>query len=68
MRDSRWDDLLEQVKLFYNNDDIEILNMGDIYIPTERLRRKALSVPNLCHYKVDLFNSVVDMQLLEHNN
>ncbi|XP_059629026.1 uncharacterized protein LOC132271602 [Cornus florida] len=65
MRESGWDSLLNEVSSFFVKHDIPIPNMDDTFLPRGRLRRKAHDKSNLHHYRVDLFNSIIDMQLQE---
>ncbi|XP_059669396.1 uncharacterized protein LOC132314568 [Cornus florida] len=65
MRESGWDSLLNEVSSFCVKHDIPIPNMDDTFLPRGRLRRKAHDKSNLHHYRVDLFYSIIDMQLQE---
>jgi len=42
--------------------------MDNIFIPTGRSRRNTRSFPNLHHYRYDLFNTIIDLQVQELNN
>ena len=42
--------------------------MDDTFIARRRLRRKVEEVTNLHHLRIELFNSVSDMQLQELND
>ena len=68
MRDDEWESLLTEVSSFCSKHDISILNMDDIFVFPGRPRRKAPQITNLYHYRVELFYTVIDMQLQELNN
>ncbi|KAL5577660.1 hypothetical protein UlMin_019359 [Ulmus minor] len=68
MRDSGWDSLIDQVFSFCEKKDINIPNMDDIFKPPGRSRRKVQETTNLHHFRVELFYSVIDMQLRELND
>ncbi|CAN1157896.1 Zinc finger MYM-type protein 1 [Linum perenne] len=68
MRDNGWEPLLDDVLSFCNKESIPISNMDDLYFPHNRGRRKAQPITNLHRFKVDLFYTVVDMQLQKLNN
>lgn len=65
MWDDGWGSLLEEVLIFCEKFHIATLNMDDLYIDEKRSRRKAEKVTNSHHYRVQLFNTVIDMQLWE---
>ncbi|XP_071715238.1 uncharacterized protein [Rutidosis leptorrhynchoides] len=67
MRDIGWESLLEKVSSFCEKTGIDILNMDDPYYDCIS-RRRGSHVSSLHHYKVDVFYSVIDMQLRELNN
>ncbi|XP_050222231.1 uncharacterized protein LOC126672328 [Mercurialis annua] len=68
MRDSGWNSLMDEVTLFCNSHDIQVPNMEDVYIPPGRSRRNFEKVKNMHHYKVEVFSTVIDLQLQELNN
>ena len=51
---------------FCGEHDIEIPNMEDMH--TRRSRRRATDVTNLHYYRVEMFYTVIDMQLQELNS
>ena len=53
---------------FYTTHDIPILNMDEIFVVSRRLRRNTQQNTNLHHYRIELFYTVIDMQLQEFNN
>ena len=68
MRDNRWNFLLQEVALFCQEHNIDIPNIDDIYKARGRPRRRAQEVTNAHQYRVELFYSVIDMQLQELND
>ncbi|XP_075645291.1 uncharacterized protein LOC142616297 [Castanea sativa] len=68
MRDDEWISLLTGVSSFCATHDIPILNMDEIFVVSGRPRRNTQQNTNLHHYLVELFYTVIDMQLQELNN
>ena len=68
MRDDEWISLLTEVSLFYTTHDIPILNIDEIFVVNGRLRCNTQQNTNLHHYCVELFYTVIDIQLQEFNN
>ncbi|CAI0434959.1 unnamed protein product [Linum tenue] len=68
MRDNGWESLLDDVVSSCTKDSIHIPIMHDVYVLPGRSRRKAPDITNLHHFQVELFYTVVDMQLQELNN
>ncbi|KAM3695753.1 hypothetical protein ACJW31_07G157300 [Castanea mollissima] len=66
MRDDGWNSLLEGVSAFCAKNNIDVPNMDDLYQPWPR--RKAQNMKNSHHYQVELFYTVIDMQLQELNS
>ena len=56
------------MSLFYTIHDIPILNIDKIFVVRGRLRRNTQQNTNLHNYCVELFYTVIDMQLQEFNN
>ncbi|KAL5557496.1 hypothetical protein UlMin_039732 [Ulmus minor] len=67
MRDDGWDSIFSQVSTFCGIHEIIIPNMDDTFVAQGRSRRKSPEVTNLHHFRVDIFYSVIDMQLQELN-
>ena len=67
MRDNGWDSIFSQVSTFCAKHEILIRNMDDKFVAQGRSWRKAQEVTNLHHFRVDIFYSVIDMQLQELN-
>ena len=63
MRDDEWISLLTEMSSFCTTYDIPILNIDEIFIVSERSRRNTQQNTNLHHYHVELFYTVIDMQL-----
>ena len=68
MRDDKWKSLLTEVSSFCTTHDISILNMDEIFVVNGRPRRNTQQNTNLHHYRVELFYTIIDMQLQELNN
>ncbi|CAN1224432.1 Zinc finger MYM-type protein 1 [Linum perenne] len=54
--------------LFCNKENIHIPSMNDVFVLPGRSRRNSQHVTNLHHYQVEVFYTVVDMQLQELNS
>ncbi|XP_061949963.1 uncharacterized protein LOC133673242 [Populus nigra] len=65
MRKNDWESLLEEVSSFCIKHDIDILNMDDEYKLRGRSRQKSQGITNLYHFRYELFNNIIDMQLTE---
>jgi len=65
MRENDWESLLEKVSSFCIKHDIDILNMDDEYKLRGRSRRKSQGITNLHHFRYELFNNIIGMQLTE---
>ena len=68
MRDDEWISLLTEVSSFCTTHDIPILNMDEIFVVSGRLWRNTQQNTDLHHYRVELFYTIIDMQLQELNN
>ncbi|XP_075658596.1 uncharacterized protein LOC142628367 [Castanea sativa] len=68
MRNDEWISLLTEVSSFCATQDIPILNMDEIFVVSGRPRCNTQQNTNLHHYRVELFYTVIDMQLQELNN
>ena len=53
---------------FYTTHDIPIMNMDEIFVVSERPQHNTQQNTNLHHYRVELFYTVIDLQLQELNN
>ena len=68
LRDDEWKSLLTEVSSFCTTHDISILNMDEIFVVSGRSRSNTQQNTNLHHYRVELFYTVIVMQLQELNN
>ena len=68
MKNDEWISSLTKVSLFCTTHDIPILNMDEIFVVSGRLRRNTQQNTNLHHYRVELFYTIIDLQLQELNN
>ncbi|XP_021754893.1 uncharacterized protein LOC110720191 [Chenopodium quinoa] len=70
LRDDGWDSHMEKVTTFMVKYDIEIPNMEEKYVVPGRrqFRGGRPQVTNLHHFRVEVFLSVIDLQLQELNN
>ncbi|CAN1125912.1 Zinc finger MYM-type protein 1 [Linum perenne] len=68
LRDCGWESLLDDVVAFCVKEGIKVVEMNDAYVPPGRSRRKGQQVTSLHHFRVEVFYTVVDMQLQELNN
>ena len=68
MRCDGWESFLTEISSFSAQHNIEVPKMDDIFILTGRSRRNTQSFSNLHHYRYDLFNTVIDLQVQELNN
>ena len=66
MRDDEWESLLTKMSSFCTRHVIPI--MDEIFVVSGRLRRNTQQNTNFHHYRVELFYTVIDMQLQELNN
>ena len=67
MRKNGWDSFIGQVSSFCDKHNIDGPNMDDIFVAKGKSRCKAEETINLHYYPVDLYYSVIDMQLQEFN-
>ncbi|XP_022867080.1 uncharacterized protein LOC111386832 [Olea europaea var. sylvestris] len=71
MRDEGWDSFFEEVCSFCQQHYIYVPNMDNIFVRLAirgRPQRNSPEITNLHHYRVDLFYSVIDLQLQELND
>ncbi|XP_062113961.1 uncharacterized protein LOC133824967 [Humulus lupulus] len=68
MRDNGWDSLVEEVSNFCMKFNIYVLDMNHMYCPQGKSRRKAPKLTNFHYFRVDFFNTVIDLQLQEINS
>ncbi|KAI8543505.1 hypothetical protein RHMOL_Rhmol08G0223500 [Rhododendron molle] len=65
MRESGWITLLNVTSSFCEKHEIAVHNMDDLFVPRGGKRRKAHKVTNLHHFRFEIFNSIIDMQVIE---
>ncbi|KAL5573452.1 hypothetical protein UlMin_023049 [Ulmus minor] len=68
MRDTGWNSLVDAVSDFCVGQNIDVLNMENMYCAQGKSRRKAPKLTNMHYYHVDFFNAVIDLQLQELNS
>ncbi|KAL5543761.1 hypothetical protein UlMin_007545 [Ulmus minor] len=68
MRDTGWNSLVDAVSDFCVEQNIDVLNMENMYCAQGKSRRKAPKLTNMHYYHVDFFNAVIDLQLQELNS
>ncbi|KAK9750950.1 hypothetical protein RND81_02G231900 [Saponaria officinalis] len=68
IRDEGWEEFFSNVSTFCFKHDIEVPNMDDNYVPPGKSRRYFEKVKNLHRFRVDMFISIIDLQLYELNN
>ncbi|XP_062074919.1 uncharacterized protein LOC133778924 [Humulus lupulus] len=68
MRDNGWDSLVEEVSKFCVEFNIDVLNMDGMYCAHGKSRRRAPKLTNFHYFRIDFFNSVIDLQLQELNS
>ncbi|XP_021747713.1 zinc finger MYM-type protein 1-like [Chenopodium quinoa] len=70
LRDEGWDSLMEKILSFTTKYEIKVLDMNATYVvPGRRMfRGKRLGVSNLHHFRVEVFISVIDLQLQDLEN
>ena len=68
MREHEWESFLTEVSYFCTTHDISVLNMDETFVVCGRSRRNTQQKTNLHHYRVELFYTIIDMQLQELNN
>ncbi|XP_021719880.1 zinc finger MYM-type protein 1-like [Chenopodium quinoa] len=68
MRDHGWEEFLHLVLSFCAKHNVEAPNMDDMYVPRGRSKRFFSKVTNLHRFRVEMYLSVIDLQLQELNN
>src|SRR4051812_47195646 len=68
MRNDGWNFLIDQVSSFCQKHEICVPIMDELYLTAGRSRRRGHKVTNLHHFRVELFNTVLNMQLQELND
>ncbi|KAJ8775426.1 hypothetical protein K2173_023191 [Erythroxylum novogranatense] len=69
LRDEGWEELLLEVKYFCEKVNIPMLDLNSLYVAKRgRAHHQQDEILLEHHYKVDIFNAVIDSQLQELNN
>ena len=68
VKDDEWMFLLTEMSSFCTTHDIPILNMDEIFVVSGRPQCNTQQNINLHYYRVELFYTVIVMQLQELNN
>jgi len=67
-RDEGWNPLLNNVSSFSVKHDIEIPNMDDFHIVRGKSNRRVSNITNEHYYHIDVFYTILDMQMQEINS
>ncbi|KAH0665971.1 hypothetical protein KY285_027177 [Solanum tuberosum] len=65
MRDGEWEHLMDDVSSFCVKHDILIPKMDDLYVIPRGLKRKVSTFTYSYHYRVKVFDAIIDSQLQE---
>ncbi|KAH9669535.1 hypothetical protein KPL70_021825 [Citrus sinensis] len=68
MREHGWNSLLSQVSSFCEKRFIIVPVMENMFLTPGRSRHRAQEITNMHHYRIDLFCTILDMQLQELNS
>ena len=68
MRENEWDYFFDQVTTFCGKHEIKVPDMEEIFVTKSRSRRKVQDITNFHHFRVELFYSIIDIQLQELND
>ncbi|CAN1136662.1 Zinc finger MYM-type protein 1 [Linum perenne] len=68
LRDNGWETLFQETIRFCIEESIEVPNSSDIYVRRGKSKRIRERVTCLHHFQVEVFYTVIDMQLQEINN
>ncbi|KAI0507316.1 hypothetical protein KFK09_013438 [Dendrobium nobile] len=68
MRDNKWEEFITKLTFFCEQHKIDISDMNDRWVARGRPRRRAQDMTNLYHFRVEIFYTVIDMQLQELSN
>lgn len=67
-RDDGCDSLIDKVSVFRNKHDICVPNIDDVFVVSGRPQRNASHTTNLHNFQVEMFSTVIDMDLQELNS
>ncbi|XP_028550284.1 uncharacterized protein LOC114579549 [Dendrobium catenatum] len=68
MRDNKWTDFISNVTTFCHQQKIIVPHMDDKWVARGRSRRRAQDIINLYHFRVEIFYTVLGIQLQKLNN
>uniref|UniRef100_A0A7N0UB67 TTF-type domain-containing protein n=1 Tax=Kalanchoe fedtschenkoi TaxID=63787 RepID=A0A7N0UB67_KALFE len=68
LRNYGWENFLNRVISFCKNHEIEVPDMNNYYVPHGRPRRFIKKVKNIHRFRVEMFLSVINLQIQELNN
>ncbi|XP_039002228.1 uncharacterized protein LOC120128653 [Hibiscus syriacus] len=68
MRENEWESFFASITSFCNKNNIDILNVDAMYIPSGKKKRCRLDTTNIHHFRIEVFLGVIDLQLQELNN
>ncbi|KAL5550541.1 hypothetical protein UlMin_000717 [Ulmus minor] len=63
MRDTGWNSLVDEISDFCVEQNIDVLNMENMYCAQGKSRRKTPKLTNMHYYHVDFLNAMIDLQL-----
>ncbi|GJT02516.1 zinc finger MYM-type protein 1-like protein [Tanacetum coccineum] len=68
IRNDGWETHLKLTTSFCEKNGIEVPKMEDAYVPRGRKKRRQQHLTNLHHFRVEVFCTIIDLQLQELNN
>uniref|UniRef100_A0A7N0TD09 TTF-type domain-containing protein n=1 Tax=Kalanchoe fedtschenkoi TaxID=63787 RepID=A0A7N0TD09_KALFE len=68
LRTDGWENFLNRVISFCKNHEIKVPDMNDYYVPPGRPRRLFQKVKNIHRFRVEMFLSIIDLQIQKLNN
>ncbi|XP_062118522.1 uncharacterized protein LOC133832158 [Humulus lupulus] len=68
MKDNGWDSLVEEVSNCCMKFNIDVLDIYHMYCPQGKSQCKVPKLTNFHYFRVDFFNTVIDLQLQELNS
>ena len=68
MIENEWDSFFDQVTTFCGKYEIKVPDMEEIFVTKSLSRRKVQDITNLHHFQVELYYSIIDIQLQKLND
>lgn len=68
IRNDEWETHLRLTTYFCEKNGVEVPKMDDAYVPRGKKKRRQQHVTNLHHFRVEVFCTIIDLQLQELNN